>query len=92
MTRPISEYREALKRNIQYHDPDHLALEVALDELEQAREHVRVLRAALEQFTSVEDGCINACGNGGEDPEDCSPLCAKVRSALAATMPKEGTT
>lgn len=26
--------------------------------------------------------CIDACGNGGEDPEECSPRCVEVRDAL----------
>lgn len=28
------------------------------------------------------DGHVIACGNGGSDPEDCSPRCRKVTAAL----------
>lgn len=40
------------------------------------------LLEALQSFVDEGDGCIQACGNGGEDPEECSPLCAKVRRAI----------
>lgn len=29
-----------------------------------------------------EDGHIQACGNGGEDPENCSPACFRIRNVL----------
>jgi hypothetical protein len=40
------------------------------------------LGAALESLIEG-DGHIRACGNGGENPEDCSPECNRATAALA---------
>ena len=42
-----------------------------------APKRARALMELLE-----EDGHIEACGNGGEDPEDCSPKCFQLRALL----------
>jgi hypothetical protein len=41
-------------------------------------------KALADALGSMRDaaGHIEACGNGGEDPENCSPLCNKVDAAL----------
>jgi hypothetical protein len=43
---------------------------------------ISVLWEALGRFVN-EDGHVFACGNGGENPEDCSPLCVATRASLA---------
>lgn len=42
---------------------------------------IKELTDALESMRD-EAGHIDACGNGGEDAENCSPLCNKVDAAL----------
>jgi hypothetical protein len=40
------------------------------------------LAKALLAFVDLEDWHIEACGNGGEDPAECTPTCAVTREVL----------
>lgn len=79
--RPMAEVLEAFRRRVVLtggNEEEHCSLY----ELAHLREVNAELVAAL-QGQVESDGCIVACGNGSDDPEECSPACAKVRAALS---------
>lgn len=90
MTRPISEYLEALDCiSMDGHgDPScPMVLSAALDELASAREHVLVLRKALKKYgrhLGRADGVCDVISEGLNMPCSCG-----LKAAIAATEPKE---
>jgi hypothetical protein len=49
-----------------------------------SRTQARARCAEIINARSIDDGHIRDCGNGGDDPRDCSPACVKARRSEGA--------
>lgn len=65
-----------------YTDPDYLAVNAALDELERARERIAALESVLAQMLLYPEHALDCAGTGYDAPA-CDCVISQARALLA---------